>query len=111
MTSVAVITTQQIGAFPQEAKKALGERSPSLDRTNAVEKMAQIEKVQEVPKITAPFASEFNFSYDRDMKQVITKVITDKEVVRQIPPEEVVQMYKTMSRLIKGSKSRLSLEG
>lgn len=55
-------------------------------------------------KLTQRLGTELSFSVDRDLNQVIVTVARQdtKEVIRQIPPEEVVELAKRLKEMESG---------
>ena len=57
---------------------------------------------EEMNKIVAVFNSRVAFSIDRDTGRAIIKVINNEtnEVIRQIPPEEMLRLIKRMDKIL-----------
>lgn len=57
--------------------------------------------VQEVQKFTQNLAKELQFNIDKDSGRTVVKVVdtSTKEVIRQIPSEEVLAMAKALGQI------------
>ena len=59
-----------------------------------------------LPTVAEPVAS-VNYSYDRDLDEVVVKFLSqNKTVIRQVPPEEAIKLYKAIDKLIRDNKSK-----
>ena len=81
---------------PETKAHAAAEPSPAPLSAEAVQKVAQ-----QINEFLKSAASNLQFSVDANSKEVVVRVVDEetKEVIRQIPSEEMVAMSKAMDRM------------
>jgi flagellar protein FlaG len=97
----------QLARESATAQKIKNEKAKVIDE-NAREQLASATKVDaekylhDILKITEIFNRKLKFSIDRELEQVIVKVVdseTDK-VIKEIPPEVLQRLYSSMKEAI-----------
>ena len=105
--SIQSVNSQQPPAFRAEVSTAARKtealpRDPEGIKSSQPASLQQLETAtKRVAEYVKPFNSGLQFSVDDDTKQVVVKVvdIQTKEVIRQIPSEEMMAMSKALDSL------------
>jgi flagellar protein FlaG len=86
-------TEQQAGVSAVASKTPAAGPQPSRDDLNAA--------VKKINESMPPSAQSLQFSIDEDSKDIVVKVIdqSTKEVVRQIPTEEALEIAKSLDKM------------
>jgi len=73
----------------------------SVEKPAAINSAAVRRAVEEVRRIVAPLAQDVQFTVDDETGKTVIRVVDSatKEVLRQIPSEEMVEIARTLSRL------------
>ena len=98
-TSLPLPSSPEAGAVARDVKAFV---PPVLEQQAQLISEAQLQAAtQNVKDYIKPFNSSLEFSVDKDTDKFITKVIdsTTKEVIRQIPSEEMLTIAKTLDSI------------
>lgn len=85
-TAAAIRKTEQSTAIPKEPAASAKELKDAIDK---------------IEKVVQPVAQDLNFSIDEDTGKTVVKVIDSgtKEVIRQIPSEELIAIAHALDKL------------
>jgi flagellar protein FlaG len=96
-TATASAPTVQVQQ-PQQPPSVQADDPTARDPTKPSELQAAVEKIQE---FVSKAASDINFSIDEDSGRTVVKVIdrTTKDVIRQMPSQEMLDLAQAMDKL------------
>ena len=103
MTSAPSPVAAELSSARQEARPVMTPKSPVQERpaVSASGEKPLKEAVEKVQEYIRPFNNGLEFSINKDTDQLVVKVIDQntKEVIRQIPSEEMLAIAKALDSL------------
>ena len=87
---------------PSGSKPAFAAESAKVDvKPTAVDNAALVTAVKKLNDLVAPALQTVQFSLDEQSERMVVRVVdtSTKQVLRQIPNEEVISMSKTLDKL------------
>ena len=104
MVSVSTIQTQQLVALPQTINQpeVAAARTAINNETLASKKADALSVEKPVVAVPELSSTSMNFSYNTDIHGIVTQLLSkDNKVIRQIPPEEAIALYKKIEAFLK----------
>ena len=97
---------EQTGVAPNKSASDVGRLGEKPDKDKAVSATELNDAVTALQKAMAPMAQDLQFSVDKDTGETVIKVTdkTTKEVVRQIPSKEALEMAKNLDEVLHKSQ-------
>ena len=82
------------------AVRIVGREQAEPDRATRLERAVQ-ESVDKLNEFIRPYVTSLQFSVDQDLGKLVVKIMDTetKEVIKQIPSEEVLALTKALSRV------------
>lgn len=103
ISSQGVVTSpvSYVGNTPRSQESAPSATAEGLSAKLQPNAAQLRQAMQAVGKAVAPLAQELRFSIDHDTGHSIVKLVDSatKEVIRQIPSEEMIQIARTLDKL------------
>lgn len=97
----ATMTPPRLGEAARQVEKSRDEQRDSPQTTVAENKMQPEELLQQIKAITEEGTHSVRFEKDNSVNELIVKIVdreTD-EIIRQIPPEELVNLSRHLQEL------------
>ncbi len=100
---------EQTGVTPNKSVSDTGKPGEGPDKDKVVSATELNDAVTALQKAMAPMAQDLQFSVDKDTGETVIKVTdkTTKEVVRQIPSKEALEMAKNLDEVLHKSQGVL----
>jgi flagellar protein FlaG len=100
---------EQTGVTPNKSAADVAQLNKKPDKDGTVSATELNDAVTALQKAMAPMAQDLQFSVDKDTGETVIKVTdkTTKEIVRQIPSKEALEMAKNLDEVLHKSQGVL----